>query len=68
MSWRAGHKIACQQIQVSVPVCGPNKNGTTSLDCKGHGGLKFLFYVLAGIVCLLITKTLLTFLDEINKL
>jgi pre-rRNA-processing protein TSR4 len=42
MSWRAGHKIACQQIKVSSPLCGPNKNGTTSPEsCKGHGGLNF---------------------------
>lgn len=43
MSWRAEHNIACQQIKVSLPVCGPNKNGTTSLEsCKGHSGLKLL--------------------------
>ncbi|KAK2392887.1 programmed cell death protein [Trifolium repens] len=37
MSWRAGHKIACQQIKVSSPVCGPNKNGTTSLESRKVG-------------------------------
>jgi hypothetical protein len=64
MSWRLEHKIACQQIKVSSPVCGPNKNGTTSLESrKGHIGLKLLY--LAGIVYyLLITKMLLIFLDS----
>jgi hypothetical protein len=68
MSWRAGHKIACQQIKVSSPVCGPNKNGTTSLESrKGQIGLKLLCF--AGIVCfLLITKTFLNLLDKVNKL
>jgi len=68
MSWRAEHKIACQQIKDSSLVCGLNKNGTTSLESrKGHSGLKLL--CLAGIVYyLLITKMLLSFSDKFNKL
>jgi hypothetical protein len=68
MSWRVEHKIACQQIKVSSPACGPNKNGTTSLESrKGHSGLKLL--CLAGIdYYLLITKMLIRFLDKFNKL
>ncbi|CAI8614898.1 unnamed protein product [Vicia faba] len=36
MSWRAEHKIACQQIKISSPALGPNKNGTTSLESVGN--------------------------------
>ncbi|KAG4909702.1 hypothetical protein JHK87_055818 [Glycine soja] len=32
MSWRTGHKIACQQMKVSSPVSGSNKSGTASLE------------------------------------
>ncbi|KAG4979778.1 hypothetical protein JHK82_033029 [Glycine max] len=37
MSWRTGHKIACQQMKVSSPVSGPNKSGTASLDSHKVG-------------------------------
>ncbi|TKY45917.1 Programmed cell death protein 2 [Spatholobus suberectus] len=37
MSWRLGHKIACQQMKVSSPVSGPNKSGTTSLESHKVG-------------------------------
>ena len=45
MSWRSGHKTACQQMKVSSPVCGPNKSGATSLEsCKGQIGLSFVYF------------------------
>lgn len=68
MSWRAEHKIACQQIKVSSLANGPNKNGTTSLESrKGHNGLKF---ICSCKDCLLPpdNKNILNFLDEVNKL
>ncbi|RDX84540.1 Programmed cell death protein 2, partial [Mucuna pruriens] len=37
MSWRSGHKIACQQMKVSSPVSVPNKSGTTSLQSQKVG-------------------------------
>ncbi|KAL5130263.1 Programmed cell death protein 2 [Glycine soja] len=37
MSWRTGHKIACQQMKVSSPVSGPNKSGTASLESHKVG-------------------------------
>ncbi|KAH1232489.1 Programmed cell death protein 2 [Glycine max] len=37
MSWRTGHKTACQQMKVSSPVFGPNKSGTTSLESHKVG-------------------------------
>jgi len=50
MSWRTGHKTACQQMKVSSPVFGPNKSGTTSLEShKGHFGLEFCTFITASI-------------------
>ncbi|XP_057440552.1 uncharacterized protein LOC130732545 [Lotus japonicus] len=43
MSWRSGHKIACQQMKVSSPVCGPNRSGTTSLESHKVGSSNFMW-------------------------
>ncbi|KAK7341801.1 hypothetical protein VNO80_24740 [Phaseolus coccineus] len=37
MSWRAGHKIACPLMQISSPVSGSNKSGTTSFESRKVG-------------------------------
>jgi len=34
MSWRAGHKIACPQMQISSPVSGSNKSETTLFESQ----------------------------------
>ncbi|MED6197381.1 hypothetical protein PIB30_055940 [Stylosanthes scabra] len=35
MSWRSGHKIACQQMKISSPIGESNKSGATSFEsCK----------------------------------
>ena len=63
MSWRTGHKIACQQMKVSSPVSGSNKSGTASLEShKGHSGLKFCVLLITTFICFsLITKLLVSF-------
>ncbi|WVZ15595.1 hypothetical protein V8G54_013161 [Vigna mungo] len=42
MSWRAGHKIACPQIQISSSVSGSNKSGANLLESH-KGGSKNLW-------------------------
>ncbi|XP_057725302.1 uncharacterized protein LOC130940990 [Arachis stenosperma] len=37
MSWRSGHKIACQQMKVSSAIGESNKSGATSLDSHKVG-------------------------------
>ncbi|XP_061356084.1 uncharacterized protein LOC133300540 isoform X2 [Gastrolobium bilobum] len=37
VSWRSGHKIACQQLKVPSSFCGQNKSGTTSLESHKVG-------------------------------
>ncbi|KAL9296708.1 hypothetical protein ACSQ67_022604 [Phaseolus vulgaris] len=37
MSWRAGHKIACPQMQISSPVSGSNKSETTLFESQKVG-------------------------------